>query len=93
MTATEAQVRLATKLYDMRERARLLLGERYKPVMAEFGSAIRARAKASGKDALNVTLAMCKECERDAVTAGNERSELAICYLCAAFVEMTEPTP
>ena len=44
MTATEQQVRMAAQLYDMRDKAKRLLGERYKPHMAELGKILKATA-------------------------------------------------
>lgn len=36
LTATEQQVKMAAQLYEMRDKARWLLGDKYKPHMAKF---------------------------------------------------------
>jgi hypothetical protein len=82
MSATEQQVRMAARLYEMRDAARKILGDDYQARMKEYGDVLTTAAKASGKSELAVatTLAKCS-------------SPMAVVFLMAAAVELTEPAP
>ena len=84
MQATEKQVTMAAQLYDMRERARSLMGERYKPHMAELGKVLKMTAKRDKKDVLSVATEVCTK----RALLGMEQM-----MVMAAAVELTEPTP
>ena len=84
MTATEKQVQMAAQLYDMRDRARRLLGDKYKPHMAELGKILKMTAARDKKDPLSVASEVCKK---------RELSGMDLMMVMAAAVELTEPTP
>lgn len=60
MQATEKQVQMAAQLYDMRDKARRLLGEKYARHMAELGKILRVTADRDGKSAPAVATEVCK---------------------------------
>lgn len=84
MSHTEKQVAMAAQLYDMRDRARRLLGDNYKPHMAELGKILKATADRDKKDALSVAIEVCKK---------RELIGMELMMVMAAAVELTEPTP
>jgi hypothetical protein len=84
MQATEKQVTMAAQLYDMRDRARRLLGDKYKPHMAELGNILKMTADRDKKDALAVAIEVCKK---------RELIGMDLMMVMAAAVELTEPTP
>lgn len=84
MQATEKQVTMAAQLYDMRDRARRLLGDKYKPHMAELGKILRMTAERDKKEPLAVAVDVCKKRE----LIGTD-----LIMVMAAAVELTEPTP
>lgn len=84
MQATEKQVTMAAQLYDMRDRARRLLGDKYKPHMAELGRILKMTADRDKKDALAVAVEVCKK---------RELIGMDLMMVMAAAVELTEPTP
>ncbi len=61
MQATEQQVQVAAKLYEMRDRARRLLGEKYKPHMAELGRILKDTARQAGKSEIAVAMEVVKK--------------------------------
>lgn len=79
--ASEQQVQMAATLYDARRSARILLGESFKPKMAELGDALTTIAKAKGIDTLQAAIL----CARGA-------SGMQAVQILAAAVELTEPT-
>lgn len=79
--ADEKQVRMAARLYEMRDTARRLLGDKYAQHMAEVGTTLRRVADATKREPLEV-----------AIEAARDADGLAQCYLLAAAVELTEPT-
>jgi hypothetical protein len=83
MKSTEKQVAMAAQLYDMRDRARRLLGDNYKPHMAELGKILKATADRDKKDALSVAIDVCKK---------RELIGMDLIMVIAAAVELTEPT-
>ena len=84
MQATEKQVMMAAQLYDMRDRARRLLGDRYKPHMAELGKILKMTAERDKKEPLSVAIEVCKK---------RELIGMDLMMVMAAAVELTEPTP
>lgn len=84
MTATEKQVKIAANLYEMRDKARRLLGDKYKPCMAELGRILQNTARETGRGTLETALDICKR--RNLVG-------MDVMLTMAAAVELTEPTP
>lgn len=83
MNATQQQVQMAAKLYELRDRARTLLGERYTPHMAELGKILKATADRDGTDVLAVATEVCKK---------RELIGMDLMMVMAAAVELTEPS-
>lgn len=84
MQATEKQVAMAAQLYGMRDKARRLLGDKYKPHMAELGKVLKMTAARDKKDALSVAIEVCKK---------RELIGMDLMMVMAAAVELAEPTP
>lgn len=84
MQATEKHVTMAAQLYDMRDKARRLLGANYKPHMAELGKILKMTAERDKTDALSVAIEVCKK---------RELIGMDLMMVMAAAVELTEPTP
>jgi len=84
MHATEKQVAMAAQLYDMRNKARRLLGDKYKPRMAELGRILKMTADRDNKSALEVAIDVSKK---------RELIGIDLMMVMAAAVELTEPTP
>ncbi len=84
MQATEQQVSMAAQLYDMRDKARRLLGDKYKPHMAELGKILRMTADRDKKSILAVATEVCKK---------RELIGMDMMMIMAAVVELAEPTP
>lgn len=84
MNATQKQVQMAAQLYDMRDKARRLLGDRYKPHMAELGKILTMTAERNKKSALEVAIEVSKK---------RELIGMDLLLVMAAAVELTEPTP
>lgn len=80
VAANEQQVRMAARLYEMRDTARRLLGSSYGAKMAELGDALKTVAEKTNRQPLSV-----------AIEAAREADGLTQCYLLAAVVELTEP--
>jgi hypothetical protein len=83
MHATEKQVAMAAQLYDMRDKARRLLGDKYKPHMAELGRILTATAQRDKKEPIAV-----------AIEVANRRGLIGmdLMLVMAAAVELAEPT-
>lgn len=83
MSATEKQVRIAAQLYDMRAKAKRLLGEKYQPHMAELGRILKMTSDRDGKPAIEIAADVCKK-----------RGLIGIDLLLVmvAAVELTEPS-
>jgi hypothetical protein len=82
ITATEQQVRIAARLYESRDAAKLMLGERYRERMAEYGEVLKAICKRDSVDeigALNKALRL----------VDNPYTQI---QLMAAAVELVEPS-
>ena len=84
MQATEKQVQMAAQLYDMRDKARRLMGDKYKPHMAELGKILKMTAERDGKQPLAVATEVCKK---------RELIGMDLVMVMAAAVELAEPTP
>lgn len=84
MTATEKQVQMAAQLYDMRDRARRLLGKNYKPHMEELGRILTMTARKECRSELEVAIDVCKK--RNLIG-------MDLMLVMSAAVELTEPTP
>lgn len=81
--ATERQVKMAAQLYDMRDKAKRLLGDRYKPHMAELGKILKATADRDGKSVLAVATEVAKK---------RELIGMELMLVMSAAVELAEPS-
>lgn len=79
--ADERQVRMAARLYEMRDTARRLLGDGYAGKMAELGAALQTVADKTQREPLAV-----------AIEAARDAHGLTQCYILAAAVELAEPS-
>jgi hypothetical protein len=84
MQATEKQVKMAAELYGMRDKARRLLGDKYKPHMAELGKILTMTAERDKKEPLAVAIEVAKK--RNLIG-------MDLMLVMAAAVELAEPTP
>lgn len=82
--SNERQVKIAAQLYDIRDKARRLLGDKYKPHMAELGKILKETADRYKKSVLSVATELCKK---------RELIGMELMLVMAAAVELTEPTP
>jgi Flp pilus assembly secretin CpaC len=82
MVATEQQVRMAVRLYEARDAAKRLLGEKYKARMAELGGMLTQLAAERKCDVLVAAT-------KAAAGFGSGFDKLLIV---AAAVELTEPS-
>lgn len=81
--ATEKQVKMAAQLYDMRDKAKRLLGDRYKAHMAELGKILKMTADRDGKEPLAVAIEVAKK--RNLIG-------MDLMMVMAAAVELAEPS-
>lgn len=86
MQTEERSVTMAAKLYEVRSTARRLLGDRFKPKMAEFGKAIDAVCVGKKVDSMSAAILLSKAAQAEG------RDMEAMLFL-AAVVEMTDPSP
>ena len=84
MQATEKQVKMAAELYGMRDKAQRLLGDKYKPHMAELGKILTMTAQRDKKEPLAVAIEVAKK---------RELIGMDLMLVMAAAVELAEPTP
>jgi hypothetical protein len=84
MQATEKQVKMAAELYGMRDKARRLLGDKYKPHMAELGKILTMTAQRDKKEPLAVAIEIAKK---------RQLIGMDLMLVMAAAVELAEPTP
>lgn len=82
--ADEKQVKMAAQLYDMRDKARRLLGDKYKSHMAELGKILTMTAERDKKEPLAVAIEVCKK---------RELIGMDLMMVMAAAVELAEPSP
>lgn len=81
--ATEKQVKMAAQLYDMRDKARRLLGDKYAAHMAELGKILKMTAERDRKEPLAVAVEVCKK---------RELIGMDLMMVMAAAVELAEPS-
>lgn len=81
--ATEQQVRMAAQLYDMRDKAKRLLGDKYKPHMAELGKILKMTAEREKQSVLAVATDVSKK--RNLIG-------MDLLMVMAAAVELEEPS-
>lgn len=80
---TETTVRLASKLYEMRDGAKQLLGERYPERMAEYRKVIETVQAAKHLDTLKAAVEICQH---------GGCSGFTTIFVMAAACEMIEPS-
>lgn len=83
MTATEQQVKMAAKLYEMRDTAKRLLGDVYRQRMAEMGGLLMDAAEHNGITPLAAAIRLCKSPNLSATDT---------LMVMAAAVELAEPS-
>ena len=81
---TEKQVMMAAQLYDMRDKARRLLGNKYKQHMDELGKLLAITAARDKKEPLAVAIDIAKK---------RELIGMDLLMVMSAAVELSEPTP
>ncbi|MGL4649485.1 MAG: hypothetical protein ACRC1H_08745 [Caldilineaceae bacterium] len=81
--ADEKQVKMAAQLYDMRDKARRLMGDRYSAHMAELGKILKMTAARDKKEPLAVAIEVAKK-------RGLIGMDLML--VMAAAVELAEPS-
>lgn len=79
----ESQVKMAAKLYEMRDTAKRLLGDKYKDHMALNGKILQDTATRDKKTPLEIAIAVCK---KPGITA------IETIFIMSAAVELAEPT-
>jgi len=79
----EREVKMAAKLYEMRDTAKRLLGEKYAGHMAMNGKILEATARRDKKTVLEVAIAVCK---KPGITA------METIFIMSAAVELAEPS-
>lgn len=84
MAASEKQVRIAARLYEIRDAMRRLFGERYAEQLKPFQQMLERLKEQSGLDTLAAATYIAKQLD-----AGDP----AIMMLMAAAVEIVEPSP
>jgi hypothetical protein len=82
--ATENHVRMAAQLYDMRDKARRLLGDKYAAHMAELGKILKMTSERDHKSVLSVATEICKK--RDLIG-------MDLLMVMSAAVELMDPSP
>ena len=80
---SEQQIRLAAKLYEMRDGAKHILGDRYQERMNDFAKAIRIVQDRKKLDILQAAIDICQH-----VDGGG----FEVVFVMAAACEMLEPT-
>ena len=79
----ERKVKMAAKLYEMRDMAKRLLGEKYAGHMAMNGKILQDTATRDKKTPLEVAIAVCK---KPGITA------IETIFIMSAAVEIAEPS-
>lgn len=79
----EQAIKLAAKLYEMRDGAKQLLGDRYPARMAEFRKAIEMVQAKKNLDALKAAMDICQHVDGDG---------FEVIFVMAAALEMIEPS-
>ena len=83
MQVTEKQVKMAAKLYEMRDTAKRLLRDKYAAKMTEYGEILQATAERDSRTPMEVAIA---------VSYKNDTPAMEICFIMAAAVELAEPS-
>jgi len=83
MSDAAENIQRAAQLYDMRDKAKRLLGDRYASEMAVLGRFLSKIVERDGKDVLSVAIGVCEKRALD----GMEKM-----LVMAAAVELVEPT-
>lgn len=83
--ATEQQVKIAARIYEARDTAKRLLGDKYAAKIAEWQDAIRFYMKSTGLDGIHSVMELVSAAQRD----GDAMPQM---LLLAAYVEMIEPS-
>jgi len=81
----EQQVKLAAKMYEMRDTSRRLLGERYAETMAAYRGHIQAAMAKRSCDELGAAKHLLECLQRDVPDSGSSQM-----FVVAAMVEMVE---
>ena len=84
MAAIEQQVRLAAKLYEMRDTVKRLLGDRYSAHMAEVRKMIEG-----GQERMKITEPLVMATK---ICTANSLRGLDVAYIMTGAVEMVEPS-
>jgi hypothetical protein len=79
---TEQAVKMAARLYDLRDTAKRLLGDSYHDRMAVYGQTIKSAANALS----------CSDIAAATTLANKAGGGISTVYYLAAVVEMTEPS-
>lgn len=80
---SETQVRMTAKLYEMRDSAKSLLGDKYKDHMAMNGKILQETATRDKKTPLEIAI---KVCTKPGITA------MEVIFIMSAAVELLEPS-
>lgn len=81
--ATQNQIQMAAQLYDMRDKAKRLLGDKYKAQMADLGRILSMTAERDRKSVLAVATEVCKK---------RELIGMDLLLVMSAAVELMEPS-
>ena len=79
----EQHIKMAARLYEIRDTARRLLGSQYRERMDGMGAVLSALAKDKGRNVLSVAIEEGKKAT----------DQMQFLFIMAAAVELTEPTP
>ena len=80
---SETQVRMTAKLYEMRDSAKMLLGDKYEEHMALNGKILQDTATRDKKTPLEIAI---KVCTKPGIGA------IGVLFIMAAAVELLEPS-
>lgn len=81
--ATTKKIQMAAQLYDMRDKAKRLLGDKYKAQMADLGRILSMTAERDRKSVLAVATEVCKK---------RELVGMDLLLVMSAAVELMEPS-
>lgn len=83
MNASKNQIQMAAQLYDMRDKAKRLLGDKYKAQMDDLGRILSMTAERDKKSVLAVATEVCKK---------RELIGMDLLLVMSAAVELVEPS-
>ena len=83
MKTNEDKVKMAADLYKMRDKAKMLLGEKYKSHMEDLGKIITEWSKRDNKSPLQVVISHCSK---------KQLNGMELIFTMAAAVELEEPS-